>query len=301
MRSYTELFLQHGVALLGPGWVGPWTPESNDEQFEGKFVRRFASEVEVDDVLVLRRGIRTLVAIGVVASNYSFDEAFDDVNGWDLQHTRRVRWSRLPEEHHFSRPVFRRVRFSRVWDQEVIDFALRFVNSPPATWQSTPLPDLPTVEPPLEDVPASLAGLVAQAKDLQPLYWDSIRFGERPTEDEMIVHFVVPLLRNLGWPAEQIAVQWRKMDVVVFNGLPRAAATCRFVVEAKRFGEGIEGARDQARSYVDALGAPRDVIVTDGIRYRMYAQARNFEPLAYANLARLKRPAADLFARMQRP
>ena len=44
----------------------------------------------------------------------------------------------------------------------------------------------------------------------------------------------------------------------------------------------------------------RDVIVTDGIRYRMYSGERGFEPVAYANLARLKQPAADLFARMQR-
>jgi hypothetical protein len=52
---------------------------------------------------------------------------------------------------------------------------------------------------------------------------------------------------------------------------------------------------------VEALGIPRDVIVTDGIRYRMYAGGRGFEPVAYANLTRLKKPAAGLFARMQRP
>jgi len=52
---------------------------------------------------------------------------------------------------------------------------------------------------------------------------------------------------------------------------------------------------------VEALGLPRDVIVTDGIRYRMYAGDRGFAPVAHANLARLKQPAADLFARMRRP
>ena len=63
----------------------------------------------------------------------------------------------------------------------------------------------------------------------------------------------------------------------------------------------MEGALEQAKGYVVALGVPRDVIVTDGIRYRMYAGGREFEPVAYANLARLKRPAAALFARIQRP
>ena len=60
-------------------------------------------------------------------------------------------------------------------------------------------------------------------------------------------------------------------------------------------------ALEQAKGYVEALGATRDVIVTDGIRYRMYEGERGFAPVAYANLARLKQPAADLFTRMQRP
>ncbi len=50
------------------------------------------------------------------------------------------------------------------------------------------------------------------------------------------------------------------------------------------------------------LGKPVSVVVvTDGIRYRMYDGRHEFTPLAYANLARLKRPALDLFERMKRP
>jgi len=112
---------------------------------------------------------------------------------------------------------------------------------------------------------------------------------------------VVPFLRALGWPPELIAVKWRNIDVALFLALPREAGNCHLVIEAKRFGAGIEGALAQATGYVKALGPPRDVVVTDGVRYRMYASDRAFEPLAYANLVRLKGPAADLFARMRRP
>jgi hypothetical protein len=303
MRSYTETFLKYGVALLGPGWAGLWTRESKDGEFEGSYVRRFASQARIGDVFVLRNGTRAIVAIGLVASAYSFEHAFDDVNGWELQHARRVRWGRLPQEHQFGRAVFggNPARFSRVWDQEVLDFAERFVNSPPTAWQTVPLPDLPVAEAPLVEVPDPLGNLVAQARDLQPLYWNQDRFGERPSEDEMIVHFVVPLLRGLGWPVEQIAVKWRNIDIAVFRALPRTAESCRFVIEAKRFGDGIEGAREQAKRYVEMLGLPRDVLVTDGIRYRMYGADRDFEPAAYGNLAQLKSSSADLFARVQRP
>ena len=57
----------------------------------------------------------------------------------------------------------------------------------------------------------------------------------------------------------------------------------------------------QAKGYVEALGVPRDVIVTDGIRYRMYGADLGYEPIAYANLARLKKRASDLFACIRRP
>ena len=42
-RAYAEIFLKHGVALIGPGDAGSWNPERDDDEFEGGFVRRFAS------------------------------------------------------------------------------------------------------------------------------------------------------------------------------------------------------------------------------------------------------------------
>ena len=182
-----------------------------------------------------------------------------------------------------------------------MDYADRFLNSPPTHWQTAALPELPAEEPPLEDVPRALQGLVAAANDLVPLLWDRQAFGEHPSEDELIAHFVVPFLGALGWPPERIAVKWRYIDVAVFRALPRTPENCHLVIEAKRLGAGVEGALEQAKGYVEALGTPRDVVVTDGIRYRMYSCQSTFEPIAYANLGRLKKSAAELFVRMKRP
>ncbi len=120
-RAYADVLLKHGVALIGPGDAGPWTPERDDDEFEGGFVRRFASEVATGDVVLLRTRIATIAAVGLVASDYQYVNAFDDVNGWDLQHARRVRWCRLPEEHAFASAVFgaNPPRCSRVWNEEV--------------------------------------------------------------------------------------------------------------------------------------------------------------------------------------
>ena len=302
-RAYADVFLRHGVASIGPGDAGPWSPERGDDTFEDGVVRRFASEVAVGDVFLLRTGLATIAALGLVASDYLYVNAFDDMNGWDLQHARRVRWYRLPADHVFGSSAFgaKPPRCSRVLNEEVVDFAERFLTSPPTHWQTAPLPELPGEEPPLDQVPDALQGIVAQAADLVPLLQDGQAFGEHPSEDELIVHFVVPFLRALGWPPERIAVQWRHIDVAVFRALPRTPENCHLVIEAKRLGAGVEGALDQARGYVEALARPRDVVVTDGIRYRMYAGARDFAPVAYANLTRLKQPATDLFTRMKRP
>jgi hypothetical protein len=52
---------------------------------------------------------------------------------------------------------------------------------------------------------------------------------------------------------------------------------------------------------VETLGVRRDVVVTDGFRYRMFSCQEDFTPVAYANLARLKESATDLFTRLRRP
>lgn len=302
-RSYADIFLKYGVGLVGPGDAGPWKPERDDSEFDGGFVRRFASEVRVGDVFLLRTGISRISAVGIVASDYMYLNQFDDVNGWDLQHARRVRWQPLPEPRDFEKPVFgaNPPRLSRVRNKEVLDYARRFLNSPPTHCQTAALPDLPPEEPPLEDVPRQLRDLVAAVCDILALFSDPRTFGEHPGEDEMIAHFVIPFLRALGWPPERIAVKWRHIDVAVFRALPRTPKNLHLVMEAKRLGAGVEGALEQAKGYMAEIGALCDVVVTDGIRYRMYSYEREFEPIAYANLARLKQSATRLFAHMMRP
>lgn len=302
-RSYAKEFVEYGVALIGPGDAGPWSADGSDAEFGGSFVRRFASELAVGDVVLLRIDRSCITAVGIVASDYRYLSAFDDVNGWDLQHARRVRWGRLAAAHDFGGPVFGALprRCSIVHDQSIIDFAMRFIKSPPTAWQSAPLPALPIEPGPLEPVPASIAGIVAKVADLLPLMRDAQGYGETPSEDELIVHFVVPFLLALGWPPELIAVKWHYIDVALFRCLPRTPANCHTVIEAKRLGSGVEGALEQAQGYVAALGVHCNVLVTDGVRYRLYHFGQELVHVAYANLERLKQPAVELFTQLQRP
>ena len=301
-RPYADIFLNFGVALLGPGAGGPWRPGRDDSQVLA-IVRRFAEELQPGDLLLLRTSIDTIAGVGLVAGEYEYLEPFDDVKGWDLRHGRRVRWHRLPEPYGFESSVFgaNPMRCSQVQSPEAVDYARSFLASGLTRWQKAPLPALPPVEALLDEVPENLRDVVGLARDLEGLYGDEERLGAAPNENEMVAHFVVPFLRALGWPPENIAVEWRRIDVALFDALPRQPASCRFVIEAKRLGSGLEGARRQAEDYVLKLGVTRDVVVTDGFRYRAFDCEDDFAPVAYANLARLKQSSLALFEKLRWP
>src|SRR5258708_5456600 len=121
---YYEVFIRYGVALIGPGDAGKWTPDRNDSDFDGTWVRRFATEPKVGDVVLLRVGSDRVVAVGIIASDYQYLDQFDDVHGWDLQHGRRVRWRVLSTPQVFPNRVFGASppRFSGVNSGAVLGF-----------------------------------------------------------------------------------------------------------------------------------------------------------------------------------
>ena len=93
-RSYANTFLTYGVALIGPGDPGPWSPERYAEEDGARFIRRFATELRKEDVVVLRVGRSAIHAVGIVDCEYQHLPVFEDVNGWDLQHCQPIHRSR---------------------------------------------------------------------------------------------------------------------------------------------------------------------------------------------------------------
>lgn len=301
-RPYVDVFLKYGVALIGPGMPGEYSEQRYGQDSDGRVICRFANDIKVGDVLILRSGRNQVLAMGVVASEYQYREQFDDVEGWDLQHCRRVHWLELPEPYSFEAAVFgaNPARFSGVNSDQVIEYAMSFFSSGLDNWRQVSLPALPNIEPDLVDVPAELHDVIGMVQDLSMLYWTESALGGDPNENEMVAHFVVPFLRALRWPVENIAVEWRNIDVALFEELPRTPANCRLVIEAKRLGTGLAGARVQARDYVNMLGVERDLLVTDGFRYELYACDQEFTRVAYANLERPKQSSARLFDWLRR-
>ncbi len=95
---YAKQCLQQDVIVFGPGRYGAWPDCEMPMRTNGVssthvgIVKRFAENLKPRDIVVLRVGTQQLYGVGEVVGDYDFSEAFSNVQGWDLQHFRRVRW-----------------------------------------------------------------------------------------------------------------------------------------------------------------------------------------------------------------
>lgn len=98
-----DVFLKLKVALIGPGIEGDYFDniQTYDEMnVNGNLVRRFAKEMEIGDIIVLKhikdpnKKTWSILSIGTVVSPYRYEPIFDRVDDakWDMQHCRRVEW-----------------------------------------------------------------------------------------------------------------------------------------------------------------------------------------------------------------
>ena len=305
-RTYADELVRHNVALIGPGGPGPWSHKRRHATYEGRYVERFAREGADDlrrgDVVVLRTGRSTMRAVGIVQSPYQFYEAFDDLNGWDVQHGRRVLWWRLPTPVRFDSLVFPMVRFSGV-NKTVVRKAAMASLERRARFPTTLAP-IPPPEKQLDERELSpqLRACLETLRSWSRFYQNPARSGEDwPTEHETVANCVMPFFRALGWRKEEIAVEWKRYDVALVSPSARARENVHIIVEAKRIEDGIEGARLQVeeRGYLHQFEKPPIVVVTDGFRYKAYAPTSG-RCLAYANANKPRVSAQALFQLLSR-
>lgn len=321
-RKYSELFLRHDVMCCGPGWVGAYGEAkyaaalANGQITTGELtrVRKFATEIQPGDLVLLRSGYQ-VEAIGlVVHGQYGYLPTFDDVFGWDLSHTQRVAWqTQLSVELEVlqaARPLFAGRKqiptFTAVEDPAI----LQPITSLWSQCLSRTLADLPTPPPaPLEadDLCAALfqRGLGFDAVDrfraaidkqrrLIEWYRNSHMAGDRPTEHEVVAHIILPMLLALGWSEQLLAVEWRKIDLAIFSGTPTDRQHCRLVCEAKGMGHGLQDVLQQAVRYTESLQLTvcDKILLADGGRFYLYrrraAAGWEQQPSGYLNVLKLR-------------
>ena len=316
-RDYSKLFLDHDVMLLGPGAPGDIRDAAStyDGWSAAKVgaIRDFCHKVEPGDYVIMRVG-RRVVGLGVVPeADYCWDDRFDDIHGWDLQHMRRVCWAEgvadrlegLQRQAGFFSG--RRSMFSRFRQPKMIE-KLRPLLEQCQVRPLKPLPD--AIGPALEDDEAgqllfshglpqgsvdALLTSIGRQRRLLRWYKQHGQEAGRPTEHEVVAYMVLPMLLALGWSEQLLAVEWKSIDLAAFDRTPTTASACAMVCEAKGMQAGLQGrAYAQARQYVKTrkLTGCRHILLTQGERFYLYERDDEGvwqpEPRGYLNLTKLR-------------
>ncbi len=306
-RNYSELCLRMGVILNGPGYAGAW-PECAEKLKQDSIsqkklsdIKRFSLDIKAGDIVVLREGTDTVLGVGEVNGDYIWNDCFGDVDGWNLQHVRRVNWydlgSKLPKK--FPTYTLKQGDTTQILTSEVV---IEWMGSLDCcidrSIQYPPIPDAAQNDVEFEDVSNFLfdCGVSSNSIDILSKEIDElIRIArwykdyDAPSEFETVAYLAVPLLRALGWTPQKMAIEWNNVDIALFDDLPRSAKNVSVVVEAKKKGNSCLSAFSQAESYALGKKKCKRLIVTDGLRYGVYIKKNDkFNLHAYFNITRMK-------------
>jgi len=307
-RSYGDLCLKYDVMIVGPGRPGPYDEAAYASLGDIRnSIRRFCLDARRGDIVLLRLGTGCVLAVGEVADDQpTWSEAFADIDGWDLNHVRRVRW--LPgTSHEFQvRTLGGQVRtFAAVGVPAVRDWVASLPT--PSAQLQRELAALPDPGQPLrgsdlarqlfaEGLPRAtvdrLLETMASLDGVASWYSNPDKRPEgRPSEHETVAYLVLPLLFSLGWSEQTAAVEWRNIDVALFRQMPANDGNLTAVVEAKLLGRSVFQPFGQARDYAlrDGRQDVGKLIVTDGIRYTVHhRKGSDFVLVAYLNILDLR-------------
>lgn len=315
-RNYADLCLKWDVILNGPGSEGPWPeciPRLVDDWGASTQkiadLRRFCEGIQDGDIITLGIGRSKVFGVGVVVGKYEWRGEFCDVDGWDLQHVRRVRWlwkySDNPKR--FEPTTLKRGTTQRMDAPTVkkwlakLDIGDRFWKRPLRKLPDYPAdPDVSLVD--TDSISEYLFDHGVASTSIQKLVYEIdelariakwYRKAASPSESETVAYLVVPLLRSLGWTPQKMAIEWQKVDLALFSRLPREDENLSAVVEAKRKDMSCLTARSQAQFYAEQEGRDscKRLIVTDGLRYGIYLRKRGVfprTPQAYLNLTDMR-------------
>lgn len=97
-QNFVDLCFERGIILIGPGYAGSWPDCQQSLRSDGwaphkiTDIKRFAEDMKDGDLIVLRNDSNIVFGIGKINGDYEWLAEFENVDGWDMQHARRVSW-----------------------------------------------------------------------------------------------------------------------------------------------------------------------------------------------------------------
>ena len=311
-RNYVDVCLDWSVILNGPGYAGPLNVESiktlRAAGWKGRKIGNlvsFRDEMKPGHIVLLKLGMDEVYGVGEIVGDYLWSSSFGDVDGWDIEHVRRVRWLWKSKENPkvFPKKTLKWGLTTQLLTSDVVKKWLATLDIDAANSTAELRALLPeTTAPeqlPLERVAEHMFDMGAasnaidrithEVDDLVRIYnWYNKKAVNRPSEHETVAYLVVPFLRALGWTPQKMAIEWGRTDVALFKDLPRSEETLACVVEVKNLGSSCLKGKLQAEGYVKKWGRTCNrFVLTDGLRYAVYEMVNGtFELMAYMNLNR---------------
>lgn len=314
-RNNVEICLKWGVILNGPGNYGDWikdkikydVPELSSKKKAD--LKRFCEDISVGDIIALHVGTSNCYGVGIVDDKYQWEEAFGEVDLWDIQHVRRIKWiwKNLKNPEVFPTYTFNLGDTTQRLEQKMLQSSklsnwVKMFNSS----TKFALPALPKISSKIDlseiinfleknghaktanQLENAMAILVPIASKYNELELD-------PSEAETVTYLAVPFLRALGWTHERMAIEWNNIDIALFSKSsqadeksPRTNENLAVIIEAKRRGISCFSAKPQAEKYATQYKNCKKLIVTDGIQFGVYEKNNDqFELTAYLDITRL--------------
>jgi len=283
-RDYSKVFLDYGVMLIGPGDHGKYFEKKDyyddKDRYKPNDVKYFAEQVKEGDIVVLKKPSGKLwevVAVGTVTGDYKHLPAFDDVEGWDLQHCRHVGWKKPKDGEPMAglaRGTFKRID-KKDTIQRIDELLKSGVIKPPEQ-----IPE-PAEKLDDEDLIDDLISHGLRPKDAEEFTQTIQRIrrlvkwyyahGKDVKEHETRTFLIIPLLLALGWSEQRLKIEWKNVDIAFFKSpYTEKDNECIIILESKKLRAGLSPAEGQAKGYADKHPMCKKLIVSDGCCYKLF-------------------------------
>ena len=289
-RDYADRFIRHGIAFVG-----------------GDSHVSTMRQVAAGDIVILKRGLSEIFAVGEVVQRNGVHRGEDDkewlrdFDGWDLRGYCYVAW-RVPAKS-LQTDGLTRTTIQRTPQDKHRNLANSILSLPVQPVEPEPEPTNQIADDQILEFMIS-QGLRPSAADeltntvrkirllahyyYEECYWADVR------EHETRTFLVTPLLLALGWAEQQMKIELPcsggRIDVACFlRPYQRKNEECVVLIETKDFGSGLDYAPDQARRYAVDFPACKVLVVTNGWCYKTFIRVQetdlfNEKPSAYLNL-----------------
>ncbi len=302
-RSYSDICLNYGIAMVGPGGPGDARKPETAEFYKKTSWRDWGSyllEIAENDYVILRRGMRRILAVGRVTKPYDYSELLSDVHGWDLNHYITVEWYTPINEINFNENALPQATMSRVYSEKVIQrIKKEDFRHNPSKFLLSDLQIPKRVEP--EELVNTLINNGVRIGDAENIILTISRIikltkwylynNPSVLEHELRTFLVIPLLISLGWSEQKIKIEYKKADIAVFKKsyYPGENHEPTMILESKTFYDGLKYARNQVQYYSQIFPDCKMLISTNGFRYVIEEKVDDsFHEKCYLNLLDLR-------------